>query len=157
MLKPPVAPSTSHAPAQALAPPPIPPFTLATNASHVPQFKYQANIEDQKLTDELAAWLLEGKLMHTTPAHILAASHPIRKTLAKRLWPQHIETGAFEELSGLANTPPMPEPITSCTADFTLALHSKKLMWKSMVRQSALVFSTKDHRLSQYMPTLPMK
>jgi len=87
MLKPPVVPSTSCRPAQASAPPPIPPFTLATNTPCAPQFKYQANIEDQKLTDELAAWLLEGKLAHTTPAHILAASHPIQKTLAERLQP----------------------------------------------------------------------
>ena len=41
------------------------------------QYQFQSGAEDQKLTDELCSWLLAGKLMQTTPAHILAASAPI--------------------------------------------------------------------------------
>jgi hypothetical protein len=105
-----------------LAPTPAPPFTPATGAFRAPQFKYQANVKHQKLTDELAAWLLEGKLTQTTPAHILAASNPIRKTLAERLRPRHVETGAFEELSNITDTSPAPEQMTPHAADYTLPL-----------------------------------
>ncbi len=53
-----------------------------------------------------------------TPVHSLATSTPIQKTLAKRLWPQPIETAAFKELGGFTNTPedpfsPLPPPHTN--------------------------------------------
>ena len=49
------------------------------------QYRYQSTAEDQRLVEELLAWLLDGKLTHTTPAHILAASPSIRKDLVERL------------------------------------------------------------------------
>jgi hypothetical protein len=58
-----------------------------TNSTQGPQYWYQSNAEDQKLTSQLYTWLLEGKLTQTTPAHVLAASAPIRKELADCLCP----------------------------------------------------------------------
>jgi len=37
----------------------------------------QYTAEDQWLVEELLAWLLDGKLTHTTPVHVLAASPSI--------------------------------------------------------------------------------
>jgi len=41
------------------------------------QYRYQYTAEDQRLVEELLAWLLDGKLTHATPAHVLAASPSI--------------------------------------------------------------------------------
>ncbi len=49
----------------------------------VPQYRYQSNAKDQRLTTELYQWLLDGKLSLVTPAHILAASPAIRKELVE--------------------------------------------------------------------------
>jgi hypothetical protein len=49
------------------------------------QYHYQATTEDQCLISELQAWLLDGKLIQTTPAHILAASPIICKELIEQL------------------------------------------------------------------------
>jgi len=38
------------------------------------QFKYQLNAEDHHLILELEDYLMQGKLLLTTPAHIFAAS-----------------------------------------------------------------------------------
>ena len=84
---PPTMPSTALAPSTS-TPFSRPQFSPSTGAFRPPQFKYQANIEDQDLTDKLTAWLLEGKLTQTTQAHILAASAPVWKTLADRLCPR---------------------------------------------------------------------
>jgi hypothetical protein len=79
------------------APPPAPPITPPAGHSRAPQYRYQSTAADQKLTDELRTWLLEGKLAQTTPAHILAASAPIRKDLVERLRTRRVEAAAFEE------------------------------------------------------------
>jgi hypothetical protein len=78
-------PPSPTIPTPALAAPPT--TSKPLYASHTPQFKFQASIEDQKFMDELIALLLEGKLTHTTPAHILAASAPVRKALSDWLHP----------------------------------------------------------------------
>ena len=90
-------------------PPPQPPTSATTNAPHntthpIPQFHYQSNVEDQKLTGQLLNWLLEGKLTQTTPAHILAASTPICKDLARWLCTCHIETTTFEQATPASST-----------------------------------------------------
>jgi hypothetical protein len=46
------------------------------------QYHYQATVEDQHLISELQAWLLDGKLIQTTLAHILAASPQFAKSLS---------------------------------------------------------------------------
>jgi hypothetical protein len=82
----------------------------STSNSHrpAPQFRYQSNAEDHKLTNELFSWLLEGKLSQATPAHILAASGPIRKDLADKLRTRRVEAAAFE-------THTSPQPHASST------------------------------------------
>src|SRR6202012_1191187 len=88
---PPVCPTPMPAPAPTPIPPTLAPAPRPSGASRPPQFKYQASIEDQKFTDELITLLLEGKLSNTTPAHILAASAPVRKAISDRLRPQRVE------------------------------------------------------------------
>ena len=116
---PPVFPTPMPAPAPTPIPPTLAPAPRPSGASRPPQFKYQASIEDQKFTDELITLLLEGKLSNTTPAHILAASAPVRKAISDRLRPRRVETGAFEELG---NQPSELEPATSRAADYSLPL-----------------------------------
>jgi len=43
-----------------------------------PQYQYHSNAKDQHLVSELQSLLLEGKLSHTTPTHVFAASSSIR-------------------------------------------------------------------------------
>jgi hypothetical protein len=124
---PPTFPTPTPAPPTIPTPTPVPPTTTPrppypSGASRPPQFKYQASIEDQKFTDELIALLLEGKLSHTTPAHVLAACAPVRKALSDRLRPRRVEAGAFEELSNQPDTLPTPNLTTSRAADYTLPL-----------------------------------
>jgi hypothetical protein len=104
-------------PTPALAAPPT--TSKPLYASHIPQFKFQASIEDQKFTDKLIALLLEGKLTHTMLAHILAASAPVRKALSDWLRPRHVETGAFKEAG---NQPTNLDSSVSQAADYTLPL-----------------------------------
>ena len=96
------APKPQDPPAQPAAtnvvPPPNPPATTKPASSYprpTQQYRYQSNAEDQQLTNQLLNWLLEGKLAQTTPAHILAASAPIRKDLADRLRTRRVEAGAY--------------------------------------------------------------
>ena len=99
---------------------PVPPPTTTVpipSTSRAPQYRYQSSAEDQKLTNELCTWLLEGKLAQTTPAHILAASAPIRKDLVDRLRTRRVETAASEELSK-----PPPVSILGITASRTAEL-----------------------------------
>jgi hypothetical protein len=68
------------------APPPtIQAKLLTTQNKPGPQYCYQATVEDQCLVLELQDWLMGGKLIQTTPAHILAASPTIRKELVEKL------------------------------------------------------------------------
>ena len=87
---------------------PAPPQPPTSSARPPPQYRYQSNAEDQTLTTQLFNLLLDGKLAQTTPAHILAASAPIRKDLADKLRTRRVETGAFEQF--LTQSTPAPEP-----------------------------------------------
>jgi len=64
----------------------------------MPQYRYQSNAEDQRLVSELQAWLLEGKLSLTTPAHLLAACPAIRKDLVDKLKVRRVEANTYEEV-----------------------------------------------------------
>ena len=124
---PPVFPTPTPAPPTSPTPAPAPPTATPrpSGASRPPQFKYQASIEDQKFTDELIAMLLEGKLSYTTPAHILAASAPVRKALSDQLRPRRVETGAFEELG---SQPDAPDPAAPQAADYSLPLREVEVV-----------------------------
>ena len=81
VLKPsklPEAPPVPISPPALLVAPPV-------SSSRVPQYHYRSGAEDQKLTEELRSWLLEGKLTQTIPANILAPGAPIRKDLFEQL------------------------------------------------------------------------
>ena len=101
-IPPPQPTSTSSAPA------PTQPVATTRN---VPQYKYQSNAEDQQLTTQLFNLLLEGKLAQATPAHILAASAPIRKDLVERLRTRRVEAAVFEH--PFPETPPTPPHISA--------------------------------------------
>jgi len=45
---------------------------------------------------ELEEYLIKGKLLLTTPTHVLAASPAICKNLAKKLKVQHVETNEYK-------------------------------------------------------------
>jgi hypothetical protein len=84
------------------SPPTRPPVAAAppvssTSMGRTPQYRYQASAEDQALTKELLDWILKGTLDKVTPAHILAASPPVRKELVERLKPRRVETASFEQ------------------------------------------------------------
>jgi hypothetical protein len=53
--------------------------------SPTPRYRWQCDVEDERLIDELVAWVLEGKLTQIAPAFALAASPSIRKKLINRL------------------------------------------------------------------------
>ena len=61
-----------------------PPPSIGT-ARTSPQFHYLSGADDQHLVSELQGYLMQGKLMLTTPAHVFAASPTIRKDLVKKL------------------------------------------------------------------------
>ena len=89
-------PSETPVSTQASLPSP-PPAAPSTSTGRTPQYRYQASAEDQTLTKELLTWILEGTLDKVTPAHILAASPPVRKELIERWKPRHVETASFEQ------------------------------------------------------------
>jgi hypothetical protein len=71
--------------------------TSAANLSRANvQYRYHCNAEDQQLISELEEYLLQGKLSLTMPAHILAASLPIHKSIANKLKVCHMETNEYE-------------------------------------------------------------
>jgi len=71
-----------------LSAPPLPtqaPNTSSGSTRPNTQYRYQSNAEDQQLTMELEEYLIKGKLLLTTPAHVLAASPAIHKNMAEKL------------------------------------------------------------------------
>ncbi len=68
------------------------------------QYWYQSTVEDQRLVSKLESWLMEGKLAHTTPAHVLAASPTIQKNVVKKLQVHHVKTSSYEEAADIALT-----------------------------------------------------
>jgi len=82
------APSTS-APAQ-------PPAAASSAPQSSTQYQYHSDAEDQQLVTELEEYLMKGKLSLTTPAHVFAASHAVRKNIAKKLKVRRVETNEYE-------------------------------------------------------------
>jgi len=50
-----------------------------------PQYRYHSDAKNQHLISELQSWLMEGKLSHTTPVHVFAASPSIRRDVCDKL------------------------------------------------------------------------
>ena len=74
----------------------------AANLSHSnTQYRYHCDAEDQRLVSELEEYLLQGKLSLTTPAHILAASLPIHKSIADKLKVRCVETNEYKVIHAL--------------------------------------------------------
>jgi hypothetical protein len=77
--------------APATDPTPLPPMVPPRQT----QYRYQSDIENDKLVEELSSMLMDGTLVQATPAHILAASPPIRKWLFERICARRVESAAF--------------------------------------------------------------
>lgn len=92
---------TAASPAPAASALPTPTKDPA-HARMTPQYRYQSAADDQQLVSELQAWLMEGRLALTTPAHVLAASPTIRKDLVERLRLRRVETSSYEEAVDVA-------------------------------------------------------
>ena len=80
------------------APPPATsaPVSAANLSRSNAQYRYHCDAEDQQLVSELEEYLLQGKLSLTTPAHILTASLPVRKSIANKLKVRRVETNEYE-------------------------------------------------------------
>jgi hypothetical protein len=94
------APAPTSTSPPTLAPASTVPPAPSTSANRTPQYRYQASAEDQALTKELLDCILKGTLDKVTPAHILAASPPVRKELVERLRPRRVETASFKQADG---------------------------------------------------------
>ena len=100
------APELSALPPKTPAPAPTPAAQISTHAPTTnlsdsranAQYRYQSNAEDQQLVSQLEDYLMQGKLSLTTPAHVLAASHAVRKNIAKKLKVRRVETNEYEEV-----------------------------------------------------------
>jgi len=81
-----------------LAPPPATPIHAASSSVQCPntQYRFQANVEDQQLVVKLEEYLMQGKLSLTTPTHVFAASHTMRKNIAEKLKVRKVETNEYE-------------------------------------------------------------
>jgi hypothetical protein len=86
-------------------PPAIQAKLLTTQNKPGPQYHYQATTEDQRLVSELQDWLMGGKLIQTTPAHVLAASPAIRKELVEKLRVRWVEVNVFKSYPELDSHP----------------------------------------------------
>jgi hypothetical protein len=120
---------SSKAPAPTSTSPPIPPPAStappvpSTSASRTPQYRYQASAEDQALTKELLDLHPRRNTHKVTPAHILAASPPVRKELVERLRPRRVETASFEQADGDDSDPvSVLELAAKREAEFSLPL-----------------------------------
>jgi hypothetical protein len=72
-------PETITPPSRDIAPPTTQPTAktpqaMSAPACSNPQYRYQSEAEDQKLTDQLMTLFINDDLAQTTPAHILTAS-----------------------------------------------------------------------------------
>jgi hypothetical protein len=62
-------------------------------------------MEDQCLISELQDWLMGGKLIQTTLAHVLATSPAIHKELVEKLQVHRVEVNVFESYPELDSHP----------------------------------------------------
>ena len=138
-------PSNKTNTVQSSPPPNVPtiptiPSLPSSTSRPPPQYRYQSNAEDQRLTTELYRWFLEGTLTHITPAHILAVSPAIRKELMERLRTRRVETASLEESSS-APDPPLSvlELVTPRTAEYSLPLHEIDVLVNDTVTEAGML------------------
>ena len=140
------APKLTAPPPAALAP------VSAANLSHSnAQYQYHCNAEDQRLVSELEEYLLQGKLSLTTPTHILAASLPVRKSIADKLKVRHIETNEYEVIHASDSQPhsrcitmhddPSDNPPPACVQPpaFCLPLQELDVLINESIRVPAIL------------------
>ena len=146
--------------AAAIPPPPPPAPTTrpapSTSTSRPPQYRYQASAEDQALTKELIGCIFEGKLDRITPAHIFAASSPVRKEVVECLRSRRVETASFEQADGEEMDPvSVLRLATRREAKFSLPLREIDVLVNS--RKTEAVCWTKGPRLSSFAKIWQMK
>ena len=103
------------------------------------QYRYQATIEDQELTTELATWLMNGKLALTTPAHILAASPTIRKELCEKLRPRRVETSWIGEVVVSATPLSVMEVATQRAPEYSLPLREVDILINHTILEAGVL------------------
>ncbi|KAI9429881.1 hypothetical protein H4582DRAFT_2088124 [Lactarius indigo] len=132
-------PSSNNMPAPAPVTTPSP--SSSTSPRAAPQYHYQSNAEDQRLTTELYQWLLDGKLSLVTPAHVLAASPFIRKELIERLRTRRVDAANFEEPASSSSIPPSTvlELSTPRTAEYSLPLHEIDILINGIVSEAGVL------------------
>lgn len=128
---PPASAATATIPTMPIIPPPTPNAstacaagTSATQNHAMPQYCYHSPAEnEQQLMLKLESWLMQDKLAHTTPAHVLAASLAVRKDLVKKLQVQCVEASCLKEVR-VANTSAQSALSASlCELAYLLPLH----------------------------------
>ena len=136
-------PSKAPASTQESSSPPPPPATAQPTPSvptgRTPQYRYQASAEDQALTKELFEWTLKGKLDMVTPAHIYAASPPIRKELMERLKPRRVETASFEQADDEADSVSVLGLAAKREAEFSLPLREIDVLVNSCKTEAGVL------------------
>ena len=118
--------------------------TAATSGWPAPQYWYQSSAEDQYLVSELQSWLMQGKLAHATPAHVLAASPTIRKELADKLRVQRVEASSYEEAAGITFTDTSTAdqnvlPTNLCKPAYSLPLREIDIQIADQVTEAGIV------------------
>jgi hypothetical protein len=106
-----------------------------------PQYRYQSNAEDHKLTTELYQWLLDGKLSLVTPAHVLAACPAIRKELIERLRTRRVDIASFEEIPSPDNFTPhsILELSAPRVAKYSLPLREVEILVNDLVPEAGIL------------------
>jgi hypothetical protein len=101
-------------------PPTIQVKLLTTQNKPGPQYCYQATAEDQCLISKLQAWLLDGKLIQTTLAHVLATSPAICKELIEQICVHWVKVNTLKGFTKL--DPYSCEMMIPCEPDYLLPL-----------------------------------
>jgi len=110
-----------------------------------PQYRYQSNAEDQRLIDNLVAWLWQGNLSQITPAHLYTASPAVRKEIAERLCIRRIEVASYEDACNLApattECSSSPEPHLTCIPepDYSLPLQEIDISFGNGISEPGLL------------------
>ncbi|KAF8257113.1 hypothetical protein EI94DRAFT_1819005 [Lactarius quietus] len=131
------APTTSTS--ASTSPPTLIPIPTSTSTFGPPFYRYQATVEDQQLTTELATWLLNGKLALTTPAHVLAASPTIRKELCEKLRPRHVEMSWIEDVSLSVAPLSVMEVATRRAPEYSLPLREVDILINHTVFEAGVL------------------
>jgi hypothetical protein len=94
-------------------------------------------VEDQCLVSKLQAWLLDGKLIQTTLAHVLAASPAIHKELVKWI---HVHQVKVNVLEGFTKLDPYPSKMTiPCEPNYLLPLLEIDVAFNGSITEPAVL------------------